>query len=69
MARKYHGVRLFADGSHFTPEAGARLSPWTPPPAVERSRQSVSRPPVSSTCRSIPPTTVLTNRTEAPAPA
>jgi hypothetical protein len=25
---EYRGVGLFADGSHFTPEAGARLSPW-----------------------------------------
>lgn len=25
---EYRGVALFADGSHFTPEAGAALSPW-----------------------------------------
>jgi hypothetical protein len=25
---EYRGVPLFADGSHFSPEAGARLSPW-----------------------------------------
>jgi peptidoglycan/LPS O-acetylase OafA/YrhL len=26
--QEYRGVPLFADGSHFTPEAGAMLSPW-----------------------------------------